>query len=93
MIIKKEEFANIEKIAKTLSEQFRKYASVHYSKRHALVALRFESEMFKPQSNASVKTASMLTVVDDLAVPDVVALTTKLAALLKGSVESIRVRP
>lgn len=92
LTMNKERVANIEQIAKTLSEQFRKYASVHYSKRHRLVALRLESGMFKPQSNASVKTASMLTIVDDLAIPDVVALTTKLAALLNGSVESVRVR-
>ena len=77
---------------KVLSEQFKKYLSVHYSKRHALIGLRFEEASFKPQSNAALKHGAMLTVVDGIAIPDWTAITAKVSALLKGCVKSLTIR-
>ena len=81
-----------EELAKALSEQFRKYFSIHYSKRHGIIGIMCEPAAFAPQGNAATKSASMLTVVDQLAIPDFAALSTKLAQIVEGSVKSIKFR-
>ena len=84
--------AGMDDFVKTLSDQFRKYLSFHYSKRHGIVGVLYEPAAFRPQSNQALKTASMLTVVGEVAVPDFAALTAKLGHLVKGSVKSVRIR-
>jgi len=77
---------------KVLAEQFRKYLGVHYSKQHGIIGLLLEPQAFRPQSKTVLEKSKMLTVVDELAVPDITALVAKLGAFMKGVAESIRVR-
>jgi U3 small nucleolar RNA-associated protein 22 len=82
----------MDEYVKILTEQFRKYLSIAYSKRHGLIGVKMEPSAFRPQSKTVLEKSKMLTVVDGVAVPDVIAITSKLGALLQGVVESIRVR-
>jgi U3 small nucleolar RNA-associated protein 22 len=79
-------------LVKLLGEQFRKYFSFYYSQRHRLMGIVFETALFRPQSNTSLKGASMMAVVEETAVPDFAALISKMSVLVGDSVTSIKVR-
>jgi U3 small nucleolar RNA-associated protein 22 len=83
---------HMDQMVKLLTDQFRKYFSFHYSKRHRLVGIVFDPIVFRPQSNAMVKSSTMLAVVDETAVPDITGLVMKMGALLGDSVVSIKIR-
>jgi U3 small nucleolar RNA-associated protein 22 len=90
--IKPEHVTALDDHVRGLAEQFRKYFGIHYSKRHGLIGIRFEPSSFKPQSKTVSDKSKMVSVIDDLAVPDIMALTNKLGALMMGVTKSIRVR-
>jgi len=84
---------DMDEVVKKLSEQFRKYFSFYYSKRHRLIGVVFDPSAFRPQSNNAVKMSTMLTVIhDETVVPDITALVMKMAGLLGESIDSIKVR-
>ena len=91
--INSEYIDSLDEFVKVLSEQFRKYLSIHYSKVHGIVGVRMELGAFRPQSRSSLEKSKLLTVVDDLAIPDVTAIMSKLGAYFKGVSNHIRVRP
>jgi hypothetical protein len=90
--VKAEHVNSLDDHVKVLNEQLRKYMRFHYSKRHGLVGALFEPAAFRPQSKAALEKSKLLLVADNVAVPDVVALTTKLASLLQGIAESVKIR-
>lgn len=90
--IKPEFIDNLDEFVKVLTEQFRKYLTIHYSKVHGLVGFKFEEQSFRPQSKSTLEKSKLLTVVDGTAIPDVTAIMSKLGALFKGVAKSIRVR-
>ncbi len=90
--VKPEFVSAMDGYVKILNEQFRKYVGIQYSKQHGIIGLRLEKGSFRPQSKSVLEKSKMLTVVEELAIPDITVLLAKLGALMKGIAESIRVR-
>ena len=78
----------VNELAKHLNEQFRKYFTFHASETHRVIGVVFEDETFCVSANKS----ALLTVVDNVTVPDFTVLMDKLRAIVHGSVDSIKVR-